>query len=65
MERSRAREFCERVEGEWVPGEGRGVGVELSESEKDLAKLCMERDWVSLEFIKARRVTWNSRNLIR
>lgn len=36
--------------------------AEWSESEsKEEARLCIERDWVSLEFIRARRVTWTQR----
>ena len=37
--------------------------MELSESEsREVARLCILRDWVSLEFIRASRVTWNSDN---
>ena len=50
--RLRARSDCEGVMT-W------GVELaELSESEsKDVARLCMLRDWVSLEFIRASLVT--------
>ena len=34
--------------------------AEWSESESnEVARLCIERDWVSFEFIRARRVTWS------
>ena len=48
---------------DWDGDNAWGVeAVEWSESDsKDVARLCIERDWVSLEFIRARRVTWTRR----
>lgn len=60
LPRSSARLDSEVLEGDKEPGDWWGVELEdVSESEpKDLARLCILRDWVSLEFIRARRVTF-------
>jgi len=49
-----------KANADWDGDRAWGVeAVEWSESEsKEVARLCIERDWVSLEFIKARRVTF-------
>ena len=38
-------------------------GVSVSES-KEVARLCRDRDWVNLEFIRANLVTFNMRKLM-
>ena len=56
--RLRAREDCE---GDTVRACGVEQLSELSESESsEVARLWRLRDWLSLEFIRARRVTWKA-----